>query len=83
MQEYSSHFDLLKDIVFNANVKRVCRNPDDTRWRIEIEVAGTIEVLEFDKVAFCHGYQTAANIPKFEGQDKFKGTILHSQQYRR
>lgn len=38
--------------------------------------------LEFDKVVFCHGYQTKAKMPTFEGQELFEGTIMHSQQYR-
>lgn len=83
MQNYSSHFDILKDIVFNCNVRKVARNSDDSKWMLEMEFGEKVEVLEFDKVAFCHGYQTAANIPTFDGQEKFEGTILHSQQYRR
>src|SRR3569833_316683 len=82
MNEYATQFDLHKDIVFNATVKSVTRNANDAKWSIAIERDGSQELLEFDKVAFCHGYQTKAKIPTFEGQDKFEGTITHSQQYR-
>jgi dimethylaniline monooxygenase (N-oxide forming) len=83
MQDYATHFDLLKDISFGTSVKRVTRNEANTRWLVEIESDGKTETLEFDKVAFCHGYQTKADLPVFDGQEKFKGTMLHGQQYRR
>lgn len=83
MEDYATHFDLIKDINFDTSVKRVVRNEADTKWLVETEKEGKIEKLEFDKVAFCHGYQTKAVLPVFDGQEKFEGTILHSQQYRK
>ncbi|KAK3332308.1 flavin-containing monooxygenase 9 [Cercophora scortea] len=77
MEDYARHFGLLKDICFEANVQLV------RGQRPAVEKNGHVETAEFDKVALCHGYQTKANIPTFEGQDKFEGTILHSQAYRR
>jgi len=84
MDEYCAHFGLNEHIVLGATVRSATRNQDDTKWRLDIlrEKQGTSETLEFDKVVFCHGYQTKANVPVFEGQDKFAGTIMHSQQYR-
>lgn len=82
MQSYAEHFDLLKDVVFGTLLKQVNRNKDGTKWRLEIEKDGTTQYEEFDKVAFTHGYQTKAKMPDFEGQDKFKGTLIHTQQYR-
>lgn len=84
MEEYANHFDTLKNWVFNTSVKKASRNSTDTKWCLEVETAGEgTTVLEFDKVVFCHGYQTKAVVPKFEGQEKFEGIIMHSQQYRR
>ncbi|KAI0377321.1 putative dimethylaniline monooxygenase [Hypomontagnella monticulosa] len=83
MELYAKHYDMLKDIVFNASLKRVVRNDDDTKWLVEVVVDGKLQVMEYDKVAFCHGYQTKAKIPEFEGQEKFVGTLIHSQAYRR
>lgn len=34
MEEYAVHFDILKDIVFNASVKEGSRTEDDTKWRL-------------------------------------------------
>lgn len=83
MQEYAEHFDLLKDIVFNTSVKKVDRNADDTKWRLELDKSGSPETLEFDKVVFCHGYQSKMHMPVFPGQEEYTGTLMHSQEYRR
>lgn len=83
MEDYARHFDTLRDWVFDSAVKKIFRNSDDTKWCLEVETTGGTKTVEFDKVVFCHGYQTRAIVPKFEGQDKFKGMIMHAQQYRR
>lgn len=82
MQDYATHFDLFRDIVFNTEVKLARRNDHDTRWLLDIERDGKTETIEYDKIAFCHGYQTKAEIPTFEGQDLFEGTVMHSQAFR-
>ncbi len=82
MDGYTDKFDLKKDISFNSNVRNVTRNAEDTKWCIELEREGTMETREFDKVALCHGYQTMAKRPTLEGEDKFEGIIMHSQEYR-
>ncbi|KXJ88367.1 putative dimethylaniline monooxygenase [Microdochium bolleyi] len=82
MESYAKHFDLLKDIVFGAWVKKAVRNDTDTKWRLEFEINGELLAEEFDKVAFCHGYQTTPNRRHFEGEDSFKGLQMHAQQYR-
>ena len=82
IESYATHFDMHKDIVFNTVVKQVSRNKDDTKWRLDLVVDGESRVEEYDKVAFCHGYQTKANMPEFEGVEKFDGTIMHTQQFR-
>lgn len=83
-EDYARHFDLLKDWKLNTAVRKATRNKADTKWCLEIQPTGEEpKTVEFDKVVFCHGYQTKARMPKFEGQDKFEGIIMHSQQYRR
>ncbi|KAK9419667.1 hypothetical protein SUNI508_07153 [Seiridium unicorne] len=82
LESYAKHFDLLKDIVFGASLKQVNRSKDGTKWRLELERDGKSQFEEFDKVAFTHGYQTKANMPLFEDQEKFEGPIIHTQQYK-
>jgi dimethylaniline monooxygenase (N-oxide forming) len=83
MQDYAKDNGLLDHIVFNASVIKAVRNDADTKWRLEMEREGKPESREFDKVVFCHGYQTKAKMPVFEGAEKFEGSIIHAQQYRR
>lgn len=83
MQLYAQHFNLLEDVVFGASVRSATRNKDDTRWRLELLINGETHVEEFDKVAFCHGYQTKAVMPEFEDRAKFEGKVFHSQQFRK
>ena len=73
---------MLKDIVFNASVKQVSRNKDDSKWQLLLDVGGQPQVEEYDKVAFCHGYQTQAKIPDFEGVKNFDSPIIHTQEFR-
>ncbi|EAT80967.1 hypothetical protein SNOG_11923 [Parastagonospora nodorum SN15] len=73
IESYAKHFDLLQDITFNATVTRTVRNEDDTRRRLEILISGEERIEEFDKVVFCHGYQTKPSMPQFEGQEFFTG----------
>ncbi|RSL87192.1 hypothetical protein CEP51_002391 [Fusarium floridanum] len=84
MQDYVDHFNLSKYIVFNTSVQLVQRNEDDTKWSLQLEgvESGETETREFDKIVFCHGYQTKKNMPSFPGQELYEGEIVHSQQYR-
>jgi dimethylaniline monooxygenase (N-oxide forming) len=88
MESYASNFDLFKDIVLNTTVRNVRRDSNDTKWVLDIETTGTdeaktkAETASYDKVVFCHGYQTKAKVPRWEGQETFAGTITHSQAYR-
>lgn len=82
IESYARHFDLLKDIVFGASVQRAIRNQADTKWNLEILVNGEQQTHEFEKVVFCHGYQTQAVMPTFEGKELFEGRLMHAQQFR-
>ncbi|CAO2653089.1 Nn.00g025000.m01.CDS01 [Neocucurbitaria sp. VM-36] len=82
IESYARHFDILKDVVFGASVTRATRNEDDTKWRLEMLVNGEPRSEEFDKVVFCHGYQTIPNMPNYEGKELFEGQLMHGQQFR-
>ncbi|KAI1484955.1 flavin-containing monooxygenase 9 [Biscogniauxia mediterranea] len=82
MWSYAEHFDLFKDIVFNASLKRVSRNKEDMKWLLEVVVDGELREFEYDKVALCHGYQTKAELPELKGRERFEGIVMHSQAFR-
>jgi cation diffusion facilitator CzcD-associated flavoprotein CzcO len=48
IESYARHFDLLKDMVFNASVTRATRNQSDTKWCLEMLVNGEQRMEEFD-----------------------------------
>jgi dimethylaniline monooxygenase (N-oxide forming) len=62
MESYATNFDMHKDIVFNASVKQVSRNKEDSKWRLEFMVDGELRVEEYEKVAFCHGCVSSFSI---------------------
>jgi hypothetical protein len=41
------------------------------------------DTLCFDGLVMCSGTNTWSSLPAFEGQDKFKGPIIHSENYKK
>lgn len=82
IESYAKHFDLLKDVHFGASVQRATRDGDDTKWDLHVVVSGEQQMHQFDKVVFCHGYQTRPVMPAFEGKELFEGQLMHAQQFR-
>ncbi|KAK0128020.1 hypothetical protein ONS95_000009 [Cadophora gregata] len=83
IKSYASHFDLNRHIQFSTSVNWIKRNADDTKWQVCTSRARKEVTNDFDKVAICSGLSTKAIIPKFGGEEKFKGEILHVQRYKR
>ncbi|KAH7383016.1 flavin monooxygenase-like protein [Cadophora sp. MPI-SDFR-AT-0126] len=83
IKSYASHFDLNRHIQLSTSVNWIKRNADDTKWQICTSCFGKEEIRDFDKVAICSGLSTKAIIPKFGGEENFKGQILHVQSYKR
>lgn len=48
-----------------------------------MELNGEPHAEEFDKVVFCHGYQTKPKMPTYESQELYEGQLIHSQKFRR
>ena len=44
---------------------------------------GVTKTYAVDQIAVCTGTNTWASLPKFEGQENFKGTIVHSENYKK
>lgn len=55
------------------------------RWKLTIEdlVSKTISEKEYDVVLVCVGNYSVPNIPKVAGIDAFKGSVIHSHDYRK
>lgn len=82
LENYAKHFDILKYIQFLHNVVQVRRVGDV--WKVRHEHVLTNETFEedYDYVIVGNGHFSKTNMPNFPGEDKFKGTIIHSHDYR-
>ena len=82
IRNYAKHFDLYPHVRLNATVRKVIRNKDGGKWQV-FTTDRTGELAHaFDKIIFCQGLQDKPYIPKFDGQEKFTGKIIHSQAYK-
>lgn len=55
------------------------------RWTVKYKDLKTNveEESEFDSVIVCIGKYSVPFVPKFHGLDKFKGSVIHSHDYRK
>ncbi|XP_058396066.1 dimethylaniline monooxygenase [N-oxide-forming] 4 [Diceros bicornis minor] len=87
LQEFAEHFDLLKYIQFRTTVCSVTKHPDFSetgQWEVVTETEGKQDRAVFDAVMVCTGRFLNPHFPleSFPGIHKFKGQVLHSQEYR-
>ncbi|CAD5120537.1 DgyrCDS9103 [Dimorphilus gyrociliatus] len=84
---YANHFDLKKHIKFHHEILSVKKSKSfekDGKWNVKVKnlQADSETELIFDAVLLCTGHHAKRFSPKFKGQEKFKGKILHSHQYK-
>ncbi|XP_027468071.1 dimethylaniline monooxygenase [N-oxide-forming] 4 isoform X1 [Zalophus californianus] len=87
LKEFAEHFDLLKYIRFRTTVCSITKHPDFSetgQWDVVTETEGKQERAVFDAVMVCTGHYLNPCLPleSFPGIHKFKGQILHSQEYK-
>lgn len=87
LQLYGEKFDLLKYIRFSTEVLKIEESDDfesSGQWKVYIKdlTNGQTRVEIFDGILVCNGHHAFPNIPHISGQERFKGQILHSQQYK-
>ena len=82
IRNYAEHFDLYSHVRLNTAVRKVVRNKDNGKWQVFVADHTGELAHEFDKIIFCQGLQDRPYIPKFEGQEKFAGKVIHSQAYK-
>ncbi|CAH0594187.1 unnamed protein product [Chrysodeixis includens] len=82
LQDYAEHFDILKHIQFLHNVVLVRRVGDV--WKVKHVHVRTNETFEedYDYVILGNGHFSKPNMPNNPGEELFKGTIIHSHDYR-
>ncbi|KAH0506678.1 Dimethylaniline monooxygenase [N-oxide-forming] 1 [Microtus ochrogaster] len=87
LREFAEHFDLLKYIQFKTTVRSVTQRPDFSetgQWDVVTETEGKQHNTVFDAIMVCTGHFMSPRLPleSFPGIHKFKGQILHSQEYK-
>ncbi|XP_012379253.1 dimethylaniline monooxygenase [N-oxide-forming] 4 isoform X2 [Dasypus novemcinctus] len=87
LQEFAEHFDLLKYIRFKTTVCSITKHPDFSKtgqWHVVTETEGKQDRAVFDAVMVCTGHFLNPHFPleSFPGIHKFKGQVLHSQEYK-
>ncbi|XP_055963371.1 dimethylaniline monooxygenase [N-oxide-forming] 4 [Sorex fumeus] len=85
LREFVEHFDLLKYIRFQTTVRSITRRPDFTetgQWEVVTEREGKQDQAVFDAVMVCTGHYMSPHLPSFPGMHKFRGQVLHSQEYK-
>ncbi|KAF2762583.1 FAD/NAD(P)-binding domain-containing protein [Pseudovirgaria hyperparasitica] len=83
IQAYASHYSLHDHFRLGWGIERVERTLDDGSWLIKsISTSGVRKDEVFDKVIVTTGPYAKAFLPKIDGQDHFKGKILHSQAFK-
>uniref|UniRef100_A0A1I7TM90 Flavin-containing monooxygenase n=1 Tax=Caenorhabditis tropicalis TaxID=1561998 RepID=A0A1I7TM90_9PELO len=86
LKNYAKNFNLLKYIKLNHSVISIDRNVDyeeSGKWKVRYsDGEGNENEKIFDGVMLCSGHHAIPHIPKFPGQEKFKGRITHSHDYK-
>ncbi|KAJ3032242.1 Dimethylaniline monooxygenase [N-oxide-forming] 4, partial [Rhizophlyctis rosea] len=82
LQSYAKHFDVLRHIHFHTTV--VSANHSDDGWTIvsTSEANNMTKEDVFDRLVVAVGQYHHPYIPDVEGQDEFKGEVVHSIQYK-
>ncbi|UYV69878.1 hypothetical protein LAZ67_7001063 [Cordylochernes scorpioides] len=87
IDEFADSFNMKKYIKFRHKVIEVRKAEDyqkTGRWRVRIKDLQNEKEFEeiFDAVMICTGHHVFPLEPKFPGQEKFKGRIIHSHSYK-
>jgi hypothetical protein len=78
LESFARDFNILPLIRFNQQVTQLERI-DRALWRIRTS-SGTDE--EYDAVSVCNGHYSNPYVPQINGATNFRGTFLHSHNYR-
>ncbi|KAI0149573.1 FAD/NAD(P)-binding domain-containing protein [Xylariaceae sp. FL1272] len=83
LQAYTTNFQLHQHVHFNTTVRLIVRDDYDAGWNVHIvKEDGEEEILHYDKIVLGSGSDTLPVWPQMPGREKFKGTVIHGQNYR-
>jgi len=83
---YADHFQLEQYIRFGTEVVSLEQQSDDGgRWSVttkKTKDSTDATTLELFDAVICVGINSYTNMPSFNGQNEFKGQLIHSAQYK-
>jgi cation diffusion facilitator CzcD-associated flavoprotein CzcO len=81
VKETAAENDVDRHIRYGLRATKASWSTDDAAWTVEAERAETGETVRFtcNFLLMCAGYYSykAGHSPEFEGQEHFRGTIIH------
>lgn len=79
LEDYARHFGVWSNIRFNASVEDLReRTGEEPGWVVTYDQSGVRHQEAFDLVVVCMGlYSNIPHRPRFPGQERFKGEIIH------
>ncbi|KAL1427559.1 hypothetical protein MTO96_017261 [Rhipicephalus appendiculatus] len=82
-RSYADHFGVTKHVKTRHDVVQVTPATDyekTGRWDVLVRdlETNTDHTETFDAVAVCVGHHVYPNVPRFKGQEKFRGRIVHT-----
>jgi len=81
LKKYAKNFGIDSSVSFESRVERI--TPNGKKWDVTIQDKdGTSRVDTFEGVIVASGFFSQGPLPEIPGRQDFKGSILHSSQYR-
>ncbi|XP_054706185.1 flavin-containing monooxygenase 5-like isoform X1 [Uloborus diversus] len=86
--DYVKHNGIEKYVRYNMEVEKVKKADDYSetgRWIVTVRnsLTGKVETDIYDGVMVCTGHINRPKMPHYEGQEKFKGKIMHTHSLKR
>ncbi|MEZ4333654.1 MAG: NAD(P)/FAD-dependent oxidoreductase [Myxococcota bacterium] len=77
LEMISRKYGVFENTRFERSLERAIFDEARNRWTLEVAAPGGTETLEADVVISAVGTFNNPRFPRFEGQDAFRGRILH------